>query len=139
MNLKGSELPDIGNGVEMIPECCARYKDHIFVFGSNEAGRHGAGAAAHACLYHGAVRGQGFGMQGTSFAIPTKDVNIRSLPLENIATYVAAFCRFARRHVDARYYVTRIGCGLAGYTDEQIAPMFRDAPENCFLPEGWRV
>ena len=109
----------------------------IFVFGSNEAGRHGAGAALYAVQNHGAIYGVGFGMQGNSFGIPTKDKNIRTLPLEKIKEYVDKFIAYAKMHPDKSFQVTRIGCGLAGYTDSQIAPMFKGAPNNCHLPEGW--
>ena len=110
----------------------------IFVFGSNTAGRHGKGAAKMAREVHGAIYGQGFGRQGNSFAIPTKDSSIRTLPLDAIKLYVDQFVEYAHNHPEHQFYVTRIGCGLAGYKDEDIAPMFQDAPENCQLPEGWR-
>lgn len=110
----------------------------IFVFGSNLAGRHGKGAALHARYFYGAYYGRGSGAQGQSYAIPTKDFNLRTLPLESIETYVNGFLLYARAHPELRFNVTRIGCGLAGYTDTDIAPLFKDAPENCDLPEGWR-
>jgi hypothetical protein len=110
----------------------------IFVFGSNLAGRHGAGAAKTAREIHGAIYGQGLGRQGNSFAIPTKDENIRTLPLKRIQEYVEFFVEYARQHSELQFYVTRVGCGLAGYRDEEIAPMFENAPTNCQLPEGWR-
>ena len=110
----------------------------IFVFGSNLAGRHGAGAALCAVKEHGARYGQGIGMQGTSYGIPTKDYHIKTLPLEHIQLFVNDFLDFAREFPNMEFYVTRIGCGLAGYKDEDIAPMFKDAPANCELPEGWR-
>jgi len=110
----------------------------IFVFGSNLAGLHGAGAAADAVKEHGAVYGQGIGLQGNSYAIPTKDEKIRSLPLVRIFDHVRDFVLFAEQHPELEFAVTRIGCGLAGYTDRQIAPMFVGAPGNCKLPEGWR-
>ena len=109
----------------------------VFVFGSNEAGRHGAGAALFARQNHGAIYGQGEGLQGQSYAIPTKDHRIDTLPLECIQPYVTRFLEHARLHPDDTFYVTRIGCGLAGYTDKDIAPMFKGAPENCKLPLGW--
>jgi hypothetical protein len=111
--------------------------NHIFVFGSNLAGRHGKGAALDARNHHGAIYGQGIGLQGRSYAIPTKDRNIRTLPLTEIARHVSDFIAFAREHQDLTFNVTRIGCGHAGYTDPQIAPMFKGAPDNCQLPEGW--
>ncbi len=108
----------------------------IFVFGSNLAGRHGAGAALYARKYHDAIYGQGIGLQGSSYGIPTKDFNIRTLPLDEINIYVQEFLAFAANSTHT-FTVTRIGCGLAGYTDAQIAPMFANAPCNCKLPEGW--
>lgn len=105
----------------------------IFVFGSNEAGVHGAGAARYAHQNCGAIWGQGFGLAGRSFAIPTKDRKIETLPLSEIAKHVGWFIAIARTMPEENFLVTRIGCGLAGYTDDQIAPMFRDAPDNCFL------
>lgn len=111
----------------------------IFVFGSNEAGIHGAGAALEARQKHGAKLGIGFGHVGNSFAIPTKDENIKTLPLSIIKKYVEMFLAYAKATPENTYQVTRIGCGLAGYKDSDIAPMFKDAPENCKLPDGWRT
>ena len=111
----------------------------IFVFGSNLAGRHGKGAALTAYRERGAVYGQGVGLQGTSYAIPTKDENLNTLPLHKIQRYVDNFVKFAVLNPEMKFEVTRIGCGLAGYEDAEIAPMFRDAPDNCILPVGWRV
>jgi hypothetical protein len=110
----------------------------VFVFGSNLAGRHGKGAALHASRERGAVHGAGVGRTGNAYAIPTKDAKLRALPLSEIKNYVLEFLRYARAHPDLRFEVTRIGCGLAGYTDAQIAPMFAGAPANCDLPPGWR-
>lgn len=110
----------------------------IFVFGSNLAGRHGKGAALTARLYHGAIYGQGVGRQGNSYAIPTKDENLVSLPLHTIELYVIEFKEYAKQHPELTFFVTRIGCGLAGYTDEMIAPMFKNSPSNCELPIAWR-
>ncbi len=110
--------------------------DHqIFVFGSNTAGRHGKGAALFAKKNHGAIYGQGEGLQGKSYAIPTKDKQLRPLPLEKIAAAVDQFNSFAREYPDLTFRVTAIGCGLAGYKPEAIAPLFNDAPANCLLPE----
>ena len=111
----------------------------IFVFGANEAGRHGAGAALFARQYHGAIYGQGVGLQGSSYGIPTKDRNIETLPLDKISEYVVQFMEFATKHPELTFEVTRIGCGLAGWTDTDIGPMFKGAPVNCELPEGWGV
>ena len=102
----------------------------IFVFGSNLAGRHGAGSALEAVRNHGAIYGQGEGRQGDSYAIPTKDRDLRVLDLWKIEVYVGHFIRYAYRHPELQFTVVDIGCGLAGYTPEQIAPMFRDKPGN---------
>lgn len=113
----------------------------VFVFGSNEAGIHGAGAAKTA-LKFGAKMGIGMGMQGHTYAIPTKDFNIISLPINRVRFYVDGFTAFARYHPDYEFLVTKIGCGLAGFTVEQIAPLFKEASklENVFLPiEFWRI
>lgn len=110
----------------------------IFVFGSNLAGRHGKGAALDARNEHGAIYGNGWGRQGNSFAIPTKDYNLKALPLEAIRIHVRGFLQYAKKNKQLRFEVTRIGCGYAGYRDEQIAPLFKGAPDNCELPAGWR-
>lgn len=110
----------------------------IFVFGSNLAGRHGKGAALYALKHCGAVIGVGVGRTGNAYAIPTKDEHIRTLPLPRIAEYVAQFLHYAREHPELEFEVTKIGCGLAGYKEHQIAPMFIDAPKNCYLPDCWR-
>ena len=116
----------------------------IFVFGSNEAGVHGAGAARFALNKKGAILGQAFGMQGNSFAIPTKDKTIRNtLPLDEIKVYVNRFIDFARTQTDRRhapliYQVTCIGCGLAGLKHEDIAPMFRMATKNVLFDDLWK-
>ncbi len=110
----------------------------IFVFGSNLAGRHGAGAAKHARLYYGAEYGVGKGLQGNAYALPTKDEKLASLSLERIAGYAREFIEFARQHPELDFKLTRVGCGLAGYTDDQIGPMFQGVPENVQVPEEWR-
>lgn len=109
----------------------------IFVFGSNLAGIHGAGAALFAVTHYKAVYGVGIGPQGNSYAIPTKDNNIKTLPLSAIQLHVTDFLEYARCRSDVEFQVTRIGCGLAGYSNKDIAPMFRDAPSNCFLDPDW--
>jgi len=105
----------------------------IFVFGSNLAGRHGKGAALFALQNHGAIYGQGIGHQGNSYAIPTKDHQLKTLPVSEIKTYVNQFIRYARKNPQLQFNVTRIGCGLAGYTDSDIAPLFKNSPPNCFF------
>lgn len=116
--------------------------DPIFVFGSNLAGRHGKGAALWAVQHRGAVYGQGFGMQGNSYALPTKDGRngadlkdpAQTLPLEAIRGHAMLFLAFACAHPHRTFQLTPIGCGHAGYTPEQIAPMFAGAPPNVILP-----
>jgi hypothetical protein len=108
------------------------------VFGSNLAGRHGAGSAKEARLKWGAEYGVGEGRTGNAYAIPTKDEQLRTLPLWDIEVYVAEFLRYAHVHPEMTFNVVKIGCGLAGYQEHQIAPMFRHAPDNVNLPEGWK-
>ena len=110
----------------------------IFVFGSNLAGRHGRGAALHAHQHHGAELGVGLGRTGDAWAIPTKDAQLRTLPLDQIEAYVGRFLAYARNHPELIFKVTAIGTGLAGHKHEHIAPMFARAPTNCRLPEEWR-
>lgn len=105
----------------------------IFVFGANLAGRHGKGAALIAARKYGAVQGVGVGRQGRSYAIPTKDARLFTLPLAAIREHVRDFMLYATARPHERFYVTRIGCGLAGYSDEDIAPLFEGAPSNCTL------
>lgn len=109
----------------------------VFVFGSNLAGRHGRGAAAYARTHKGAIYGQGQGRQGNSYGIPTKDYNIRTLPVQTIKQFVDTFIAYAKANMHETFEVTRIGCGLAGYSDTDIAPLFKDAPSNCVLPKEW--
>lgn len=112
---------------------------NIFVFGSNLAGKHGAGAAKFAVKYCGAVYGQAVGLQGKSYAIPTKNELIQTLPLTHIAPYIGQFLHFAENNPQLTFYVTPIGTGLAGYQHHHIAPMFKEAPLNCILPSEWQV
>ena len=113
-------------------------RDEIFVFGSNLAGRHGKGAALFAKQHHGAIYGKGEGLQGNSYAIPTKDGNLQTLHLDEIARHVARFKLFADAFRTHRFRLTPIGCGLAGYKPEQIAPMFKGAPDNVIIPEEFK-
>lgn len=110
-------------------------KETIFVFGSNLAGRHGKGSALHALRKYGAVYGVGHGIQGQSYAVPTKDENLRVLPLSEIRKYVEEFIEFAASRPTWDFYVVPIGCGLAGYQPSQIGPMFEESPENVSLPD----
>ena len=109
----------------------------IFVFGSNEAGRHGAGAALHAYNVFGAELGCGFGHTGRTFAIPTKDWYIETLPIDTIEFYVKRFYDYALYNPRYHFLITEIGCGLAGFKPEQIAPLFRHFRhmKNVSLPQ----
>jgi hypothetical protein len=110
----------------------------IFVFGSNLAGRHGKGSALEARQKYGAVYGQGVGMQGHSYGIPTKDGHLNILPIPVIAAYVLDFLNHARNDTRREYRLVAIGCGLASYKPNQIAPLFIETPGNCQLPEEFR-
>lgn len=109
--------------------------DEVFVFGSNLAGMHGGGAAYVAYRKFGAVMGCGVGLQGQSYAIPTMQGGV-----DTIEPYVNEFIAFARQHPELFFYVTRIGCGIAGFRDEEIAPLFTEAIgiDNICLPETFR-
>lgn len=109
----------------------------VFVFGSNLAGIHGSGAALAARRLYGARNGIGEGFQGASYALPTMDNEMRTLELHEIRKHVGTFIRYAKLFPELTFFVTRVGCGLAGLTDEQIGPMFAGAPDNCDLPHGW--
>lgn len=114
-------------------------EESVFVFGSNLAGRHGAGAAKFAVQNCGACYGYGNGHFGKSYAIPTKDQHIFTLSLFSIEQYVFFFKQYAHTKPYLTFFVTAIGTGLAGYSHEEIAPMFKDAPDNCVLPVEWKT
>lgn len=113
--------------------------DPVFVFGSNLAGRHGAGAALWARQHRGAILGQGEGLQGNSYGIPTKSSSIRVLPLSEIKMHVRRFQAFAVDHPELQFQLTPIGCGLAGYRHDQIAPMFARSPSNVIIPPEFKA
>ena len=111
--------------------------NEVFVFGSNLGGFHGGGAARAAYNKFGAIWGQGVGMQGQSYAIPTMQGGV-----ETIAPYVDEFIEYAKNHPEKRFLVTEIGCGIAGFAPEEIAPLFANAVdvENITLPQRfWEV
>lgn len=112
--------------------------NHVFVFGSNLAGRHGKGAALEACLNWGAKYRFGEGLHGCSYAIPTKDVWIHTLPMDKVFQSTVEFKRFAAQHTEITFLVTRVGCGLAGYKDAQIATLFKNSPDNCVFQKEWK-
>jgi hypothetical protein len=108
--------------------------DEVFVFGSNLQGRHAGGAARVAVDLFGAIWGQGVGIQGQSYAIPTMHGGVNT-----IKPYVDEFIEYAKNHPEKRFLVTPIGCGIAGFTPEEIAPLFTAAKdmENVWLPESF--
>ena len=110
--------------------------NEIFVFGSNLAGQHGGGAARIAYEKFGAIYGQGVGLQGQSYAIPTMQGGV-----ETIKPYVDEFINFAKEHPELHFYVTRIGCGIAGFRDEEIAPLFKEVVDldNVSIPESFWI
>ena len=128
----------IFNGTErpaFTPEFITDLKsDEVFVFGSNLAGMHGGGAAYVAFKKFGAVMGCGVGLRGQSYAIPTMQGGV-----ETIKPYVDEFIAFASDHPEFFFYVTRIGCGIAGFRDKEIAPLFAEAIDvpNICLPESF--
>lgn len=112
-------------------------QNEVFVFGSNLDGIHAGGAARVARMRFGAIMGQGIGIQGQSYAIPTMQGGV-----ETIRPYVDDFIKFAQQHPDLTFYVTRIGCGIAGFKDKEIAPLFDAAFDmpNVILPETfWQM
>lgn len=120
---------------EFTPDRISELKENeIFVFGSNLAGHHGGGAARLAYNRFGAVWGQGVGLQGQTYAIPTMQGGV-----EAIKPYVDEFIRFAEQHPEYKFLVTRIGCGIAGFKDEEIAPLFAQALKvgNILLPKAF--
>ena len=120
---------------EFTPEWITQLESNeVFVFGSNLAGCHAGGAARVACQRFGAVWGQGVGLQGQSYAIPTMQGGV-----ETIAPYVDEFIEFAKSHPDMTFLVTPIGCGIAGLTPGELAPLFGRAVdvENILLPKSF--
>lgn len=114
----------------------------VFVFGSNLAGIHGAGAAKVAREMFGAQQGVGQGLCGNSYAIATKDENFNVINLDRIAFVISIFNVYTQisSQANTRWFVTRVGCGLAGYSDSQIAPLFKQngGAINCSFAESWR-
>ena len=110
----------------------------VFVFGSNLSGIHGAGAAHYARWNRGAEMGIGVGIQGQSYALPTKGLKLTFMPLEEVEVHIDTFKRFAVENPNLEFQVTQVGCGLAGFTKEQIAPLFKGSPSNCYFDLEWQ-
>ena len=111
-------------------------ENEVFVFGSNLGGMHGGGAARTAYENFGAVWGKGVGHFGKTYAIPTMQGGV-----ETIKPYVDQFIAYAAEHPELTFYVTRIGCGIAGFRDEEIAPLFKDCRDmdNVVLPKSFHI
>lgn len=121
------------------PENITELKSNqVFVFGSNTAGRHGAGAALTAYQEFGAKAGVGVGFTGSCYAIPTKDQYMNIRPLSAIRRDVLYFLLRAKSLPEVEFLVTKVGCGYAGYTPEEIGPMFYPKPDNVILPEEFK-
>ena len=112
--------------------------ERVFVFGSNQRGIHGAGAAYYAASKLGARQGIGEGLTGRAYALPTCIRPAMPMTLSDVGAAIGRFIEFARSTPETRYFVSEVGCGLAGFEPCDIAPFFADAPENCDLPPGWR-
>jgi len=128
--------------LRVTPEIITELKpNEVFVFGSNESGFHSLGAALFARNNFGAVYGVGHGYTGQCYALPTKDKKVRTMRLSIIAIYVLNFIKKAEQNPDKIHLVTKIGCGLASLTAEQIAPMFLEAIDvkNIYLPQEFWI
>lgn len=112
----------------------------IFVFGSNMRGIHGAGAAKFAKLHHNAVPGVGEGLTGTAYALPTKIAPRVNMSLYGVRQSIKRFLGYAKRRPDLNFQVTQVGCGLAGFTKEQIVSIFMEyeIPKNCYFDRAWK-
>lgn len=112
---------------------------NVFVFGSNREGRHGKGAALVARKKYGAIYGQASGLQGMSYGIITKELrpNYPKVTLSEVALGVQQFLDFTRENLDIEFDVTKIGCGLAGFNEDDIRSLFSDVPSNVNLPVDW--
>lgn len=128
---KSTKQPEQG------PHIHSKDDPRTFVFGSNLRGIHGAGAALYAVSL-GARRGIGEGITGRTYALPTCSSPGVPLTLDEVNAHVQRFMGLARLMPEARFFVSAVGCGIAGFTEEEIAPMFAYAPANCDLPPGWR-
>ncbi|MFC2996470.1 hypothetical protein ACFODO_14620 [Acinetobacter sichuanensis] len=113
-------------------------EDTVFVFGSNLAGTHQGGAAKIAYLHFGAMKGVGRGWSGQSFAIPTMNEHLQQMPLSQIEHYVDDFKIYTKNHPKTKYFITAVGCGVAGYKVEEIAPMFKGISHNVIFPSSFR-
>ena len=131
------DLPPLNNSYFSEEIKYELHHDLIFVFGSNLAGRHGAGAAKQALLEFRAIYGRGVGLQGSGYAIPTKDQHLKVLALKQIQKHVNTFLQFHKDNPDLYFFLTAIGTGYAGYKHSQIAPMFKGV-QNSWISQHWK-
>jgi hypothetical protein len=110
----------------------------IFVFGSNQRGAHGGGAARLAKEKFGAEEGVGEGLTGQSYAFPTLTANFGKVSHASLEASRDRLYASARQNPDKTFLLTKVGCGIAGFTEDEIRPLFKNAPENVILPEDWR-
>ncbi|MGP1715766.1 MAG: A1S_2505 family phage non-structural protein [Methylophilus sp.] len=144
-NFKFVRKSHIHQGILFHQDMAQPTYSEVFVFGSNLKGRHGKGAALIAQNEYGAVYGVGKGFAGRSYALPTRDANelsvkkaeVRSLSLDEVENSISDFIKFAGDNLDKRFYVTRVGCTLAGFKDSDIGPLFKGVTGNCSLPIEW--
>lgn len=134
-------INNLSNSIE--PMFNKQYKrsannNHVFVFGSNLSGIHGAGSAKLAHAKFGAVWGKGNGYYGNSYALPTKGYNITFMDIATVKRYVNEFIQFASNNMDKTFKVTQVGCGLAGFNKKDIASLFKNAPSNCYFDTQWK-
>ena len=113
--------------------------DRVFVFGSNLLGIHGAGAAHYARCELGAELGIGEGPTGRTYALPTCYQPGEPITYQELAVYVDNFLTYARQHPEQRFFVSKVGCGIAGFDEDVVSMVFRclDVPANCDMPPGW--
>lgn len=111
----------------------------IFVFGSNRAGRHGAGAALFAAKHYGAKRGVGEGLTGDSYALPTKGEKLEFLPFSEVDAAICRFLEVAKSMPDTRFLLTPVGCGLAGHSKKDVWAVLKreHIPTNVVLTSSW--
>jgi hypothetical protein len=112
--------------------------NEIFVFGSNQRGAHAGGAARLAKEKFGAQEGVGEGLTGQSYAFPTLTASFEKVSQASLEASRDRFFAAARQNPDKTFVLTKVGCGIAGFTEDEIRPLFKNAPANVTLPEDWR-
>jgi hypothetical protein len=112
--------------------------NEIFVFGSNQRGAHAGGAARLAKEKFGAQEGVGEGLTGQSYAFPTLTANFEKVSRASLEASRDRFLAIARQNPEKTFLLTKVGCGIAGFTEDEIRPLFKNAPANVGLPEDWR-